>query len=429
MKVLGIETSCDECAAAVVEDGRKILSNRVATQIDWHRQYNGVVPEIASRIHTEWIRPVVREALQEAGLKKEDIDAVAVTNRPGLIGSLLVGVNFAKSFAYALGIPFVGVDHIRAHIYAAHLEREIPYPYIGLLVSGGNTILCEVRSFDDIIIRGATIDDAVGEAFDKVAKFYGFGYPGGVAVDRLAAKGDADAFVFPSPRLYKGNHPYDVSYSGLKNAVINQRLQFLRPGSADTPENIAASFQKRAVDILLKKLFRLCDDTGINRIVAGGGVAANSLLRKRVAEQKKREVIFPSLSLCGDNAAMVAGIGYHYLKRGDRDGLRLSASPRVDGFRKIIRKKVLFRINNSRRSFMAKFGKSDEFRYEIIRTLGEIPGDRKWKIRLNLISWNGSEPKYDIRPWSEDGNSMGKGISMSKEELLGLKKILDSVDW
>ena len=334
MKVLGIETSCDECAAAVVEDGRKILSNRVATQIDWHRQYNGVVPEIASRIHTEWIRPVVREALQEAGLKKEDIDAVAVTNRPGLIGSLLVGVSFAKSFAYALGLPFVGVDHIRAHIYAAHLEREIPYPYIGLLVSGGNTILCEVRSFDDIIIRGATIDDAVGEAFDKVAKFYGFGYPGGVAVDRLAAKGDADAFVFPSPRLYKGNHPYDVSYSGLKNAVINQRLQFLRPGSADTPENIAASFQKRAVDILLKKLFRLCDDTGINRIVAGGGVAANSLLRKRVAEQKKREVIFPSLSLCGDNAAMVAGIGYHYLKRGDRDGLRLSASPRVDGFRK-----------------------------------------------------------------------------------------------
>ena len=267
-------------------------------------------------------------------MKKEDIDGVAVTNRPGLIGSLLVGVNFAKSFAYALGIPFVGVDHIRAHIYAAHLEREIPYPYIGLLVSGGNTILCEVRSFDDIIIRGATIDDAVGEAFDKVAKFYGFGYPGGVAVDRLAAKGDADAFVFPSPRLYKGNHPYDVSYSGLKNAVINQRLQFLRPGSADTPENIAASFQKRAVDILLKKLFRLCDDTGINRIVAGGGVAANSLLRKRVAEQKKREVIFPSLSLCGDNAAMVAGIGYHYLKRGDRDGLRLSASPRVDGFRK-----------------------------------------------------------------------------------------------
>ena len=191
MKVLGIETSCDECAAAVVEDGQKILSNRVATQIDWHRQYNGVVPEIASRIHTEWIRPVVREALQEAGLKKEDIDAVAVTNRPGLIGSLLVGVSFAKSFAYALGLPFVGVDHIRAHIYAAHLEREIPYPYIGLLVSGGNTILCEVRDFDDIVIRGTTIDDAVGEAFDKVAKFYGFGYPGGVAVDRLAGKGDA----------------------------------------------------------------------------------------------------------------------------------------------------------------------------------------------------------------------------------------------
>lgn len=334
MKVLGIETSCDECAAAVVEDGRKILSNRVATQIDFHREYNGVVPEIASRIHTEWIRPVVREALSEAGLQKEDIDAVAVTNRPGLIGSLLVGVNFAKSFAYALGIPCVGIDHLRAHVYAAHLEQEIEYPYIGLLVSGGNTVLCEVHGFDDLIIRGTTIDDAVGEAFDKVAKFYNLGYPGGVAIDKLSREGDPESFVFPMPRLYKGDHPYDVSYSGLKNAVINQRLQFLRPGAEDTPANIAASFQKRAVDILLKKLFKLCDDTGIRRVVAGGGVAANSYLRQEIAVRKDLTVIFPSLKLCGDNAAMVAGIGWHYLTRGDADGLRLSASPRVGGFRK-----------------------------------------------------------------------------------------------
>lgn len=334
MKVLGIETSCDECAAAVVEDGRKILSSRVATQIDLHREYNGVVPEIASRIHTEWIRPVVGEALAEAGLRKEDIDAVAVTNRPGLIGSLLVGVNFAKSFAYALGIPCVGVDHLRAHVYAAHLEQDIEYPYIGLLVSGGNTVLCEVRGFDDLTVRGTTIDDAVGEAFDKVAKFYDLGYPGGVAVDKLSREGDPDAFVFPMPRLYKGDHPYDVSYSGLKNAVINQRHQFLRPDAADTKANIAASFQKRAVDILLKKLFKLCDDTGIKRVVAGGGVAANSYLRQELAGRKDLTVIFPSLKLCGDNAAMVAGIGWHYLKRGDADGLRLSASPRVGGFRK-----------------------------------------------------------------------------------------------
>lgn len=334
MKVLGIETSCDECAAAVVEDGRRILSNRVATQIDLHREYNGVVPEIASRIHTEWIRPVVAEALSEAGLKKEEIDAVAVTNRPGLIGSLLVGVHFAKSFAYALKIPCVGVDHLRAHVYAAHLEQDIEYPYIGLLVSGGNTVLCEVRGFDDLVIHGTTIDDAVGEAFDKVAKFYDLGYPGGVAVDRLAKEGDPEAFLFPVPRLYKGDHPYDVSYSGLKNAVINQRLQFIKPGAADTPANIAASFQKRAIDILLKKLFKLCDDTGIRRVVAGGGVAANSYLRKEIAERKDLTVIFPSLKLCGDNAAMVAGIGWHYLKRGDCDDLRLAASPRVGGFRK-----------------------------------------------------------------------------------------------
>lgn len=334
MKILGIETSCDECAAAIVEDGRKILSNRVATQIDLHREYNGVVPEIASRIHTEWIRPVVREALSEAGLQKEDIDAVAVTNRPGLIGSLLVGVNFAKSFAYALGIPCIGIDHLRAHVYAAHLEQEIEYPYIGLLVSGGNTVLCEVRGFDDLVVRGTTIDDAVGEAFDKVAKFYDLGYPGGVAVDKLSREGDPEAFVFPMPRLYKGNHPYDVSYSGLKNAVINQRSRFLRPDAVDSKANIAASFQKRAIDILLKKLFKLCDDTGIRRVVAGGGVAANSYLRREMAARKDLTVIFPSLKLCGDNAAMVAGIGWHYLKRGDADSLRLSASPRVGGFRK-----------------------------------------------------------------------------------------------
>lgn len=334
MKVLGIETSCDECAAAIVEDGRKILSNQVATQIDFHREYNGVVPEIASRIHTEWIAPVVEQAIADAGIKKEEIDGVAVTSRPGLIGSLLVGVNFAKSFAYALDLPIVGVDHMKAHVYAAHLEREIQYPYIGLLVSGGNTILCEVHGYDEMIVRGTTIDDAVGEAFDKVAKFYDLGYPGGVAIDRLSQDGDPNAFQFPSPRLYKGDHPYDVSYSGLKNAVINQRHLFLEKNAQDTPANIAASFQKRAVHILLKKLFKLCDDTGIRRVVAGGGVAANSLLRQEIAKQKELEVIFPSLKLCGDNAAMVAGLGYHYLKRGDRDDLTLSAQPRVKGFKK-----------------------------------------------------------------------------------------------
>lgn len=334
MRILGIESSCDECAAAVVEDGEKIISNVVATQIDFHKPFNGVVPEIASRLHTEWIMPVVQEALGQAGMKATDLDAVAVTNRPGLMGSLLVGLSFAKSFAWSLGIPFVGVDHVRAHLYAAHLNQKIEYPYIGLLVSGGHTIICKVENFEEITILGTTIDDAVGEAFDKVAKFYQLGYPGGVIIDQLAKEGDDSFFDFPSPSLHKGEHRYDVSYSGLKNAVLHQLESFRTKEGEYRVADIVASFQKRAVGILLKRLFRAVSDTSIHRVVAGGGVAANSYLRSELAKATDLEVIFPPLKLCTDNGAMIAGIGYHYLQRGG-DLLSTTASARVFGFRKV----------------------------------------------------------------------------------------------
>ena len=334
MKVLGIESSCDETAAAVVENGRTILSNIVATQIPFHEMYSGVVPEIASRKHTEWILPVVRRALDEAGMTVNDVDAVAATNRPGLMGSLLVGLTFAKTLAWSLGKPFIAVNHMLGHLYAAHLEQDIDYPYLGLLVSGGHSIICKVSNFDDIEVLGTTIDDAAGEAFDKVAKFYGFGYPGGVIIDKLAKNGNPAAAHFPMPRLDKGEHRYDVSYSGLKTAVINQIDSFWNTACEKTPENIAASFQETAVKILLSRLFKAVEDTGLKTIVAGGGVAANSRLRGMLAERSDIRCIFPSLKLCTDNGAMIAGVGYRYLQRGDTSPWNTTASARVSGFKR-----------------------------------------------------------------------------------------------
>ncbi|MDR1447176.1 MAG: tRNA (adenosine(37)-N6)-threonylcarbamoyltransferase complex transferase subunit TsaD [Treponema sp.] len=395
MKVLGIESSCDECAAAVVEDGRRILSNVVATQIPFHAEYNGVVPEIASRKHTEWIYAVAKEALDRAGAGVESIGGVAATAHPGLLGSLLVGLSFAKAFAWARNLPFIAVDHMLAHLYASRLELPgedgsgtlMPgvrpeYPFLGLLVSGGHSIICRVDDFDNITVLGASIDDAVGEAFDKVAKYYGFGYPGGAAIDRLAKQGDEGAFKFPMPKMGTHNracrnegsslkkedsspglrreyHRYDVSYSGLKTAVINQLEQFrvkaaptesgiVQPASGSLPlaggqgslpggihADIAASFQKTAVEILLRALFNAVEDTGLHTIVAGGGVAANSLLRARLAGRKDLVCVFPPPELCGDNGAMIAGLGYQYLSRGERSPLNVTASARVAGFRKI----------------------------------------------------------------------------------------------
>ncbi len=334
MRLLGIESSCDECAAAVVEDGRRILSNVVLSQVDFHKPYYGVVPEIASRKHIEWIQPVVQDALTQAGTPAEGIDAVAVTFRPGLIGSLLVGLSFAKGLAWALGKPLVGVDHILAHLYAPHLERDIAYPYLGLLVSGGHTIIARVESHDRIEVLGTTIDDACGEAFDKVAKHYDIGFPGGVAIDRLSRSGNPKAFHFPKPSLHKGEAFYDVSYSGLKTAVIHQSEQFWDGKSEKSLPNIAASFQRAAIDILVDRTLAAAEDTGLKRIVAGGGVAANSYLRERMAAAQGLEVIFPSLKLCTDNAAMVAGIGYHELREGKTADFSLNAEARVRMFKR-----------------------------------------------------------------------------------------------
>lgn len=335
MYVLGIETSCDECSAAVVEDGKNILSNVIATQIELHRPFDGVVPELASRLHTEWISQVASAAIRQAGIGLDDIGAIAATARPGLLGSLLVGLNFAKGMASVMGVPFIGIDHIRAHLYAPQIEHPLEYPYLGVLLSGGHTVICRVESYDSIEVLGTTVDDAIGEAFDKVAKHYGLGYPGGVMIDRLAQKGDPMAFKFSGPKMGASYNPYDISYSGLKTAVINQ-LDIFSTGKPATPENIAASFQRVAVGMLMKRVDKALKDTGLKRISAGGGVAANSLVRSslKAYEEKGYEVSFPSLKLCTDNGAMVAGLGYRYIADGVRSDFDLTASARVSAFKK-----------------------------------------------------------------------------------------------
>lgn len=334
MKVLGIESSCDETACAIVEDGKTILSNVVATQIPFHKIYKGVVPEIASRKHAEWILPVVKQALKEANLTLDDIDAIASTNRPGLMGSLLVGFTFAKTLAWATNKPFIAINHMLGHLYAAHLVNDIQYPYLGLLVSGGHSIICKVNNFDDLEILGTTVDDSVGEAFDKVSKFYGLGYPGGVVIDNLAKQGDAKAAHFPIPKLDENEHRYDVSFSGLKTAVIHQCDMFWNEGYEHSKENMCAAFQETAVKTLTGKLFKAVEDTGLTTVVAGGGVAANSRLREILAERKDINCIFPPLKLCGDNGAMIAGVAYHFLERGDRTGFDTTACARIPQFKR-----------------------------------------------------------------------------------------------
>ena len=340
MKVLGIETSCDECAAAVVEDGQIVLSNIVHSQIPFHAAYNGVVPEIAGRKHIEWIQAVVKEAVEKAGCGLDGIEGVAASFRPGLLGSLLVGLSFAKAFAWARKLPFIAVDHMLAHLYASSLDSNCPdarnpvpqYPFLGLLVSGGHSFICRADDFDDITVLGATIDDAVGEAFDKVSKHYGFGYPGGAVIDKLAKSGNSSAFNFPLPNI-KSKNVCDFSYSGLKTAVIHQLEQF-RVIKETADADIAASFQKTAVEILVRGLFKAVELTGIKTIAAGGGVAANSLLRIRLAERPGLECIFPPMEFCGDNGAMIAGIAYQYLARGETSPLSIAASARVKGLKR-----------------------------------------------------------------------------------------------
>lgn len=332
--VLGIETSCDECAAAVVRDGITILSNEIASQVEAHRPFAGVVPEIASRMHIEWIDTVVSRGLATAGIALEDVDALAVTYRPGLIGSLLVGVSYAKGLAIATSKPLVAVDHVRAHVYSPHMENEIEYPYIALLLSGGHTIVIDVHKLDDWEVLGTTVDDACGEAFDKVAKHFNMGFPGGVAIERLAEQGNVDTYHFPIPFLKNSRNPFDVSYSGLKTAVIHQREQFRAiRNESERIADIAASFQKTAIDIVVDQAIAAARWRKRKKIVAAGGVAANQYLRRRLNSEPGIQAFFPNMALCTDNAAMIAGLGYHVLHRDGPTDLTFSAEARVPGFR------------------------------------------------------------------------------------------------
>ena len=336
MYILGIESSCDETSAAVVlmEEGkREILSNIVASQIETHRLYGGVVPEIASRAHIEAISGITYEALERANLKIEDIDCIAVTSHPGLIGALLVGVNFAKSLSFAYGIPLVAVNHVKAHVAAAYLEySQLEAPFVSLVVSGGHTSFYNVTAPTEFIEIGGTRDDAAGEAFDKIGRVIGMPYPAGAAMDKLAYEGDSSAIKLPSPALIGDNA--DFSFSGLKTAALNYINSERQKGSEPNAADITASYTKVIVDAIVKKTDYIIKKHQPKRLVLAGGVAANSHIRKALEELcKKRGVEFcrPSLSLCSDNAAMVAAAGYFEYLDGNFADTSLNASANDDG--------------------------------------------------------------------------------------------------
>jgi N6-L-threonylcarbamoyladenine synthase len=317
MYLLGIETSCDETAAAIVRDGREVLSSVVHSQVDVHHIYGGVVPELASRKHIESILPVVEAAFTRAGLSPQSIEAVAATRGPGLVGALLVGFSWAKAYAYAKKLRFIGVNHLEAHVNSVFLEAEVPsFPFVALLVSGGHTSLYHVTDHTCMELLGQTRDDAAGEAFDKVAKMLDLGYPGGEVIDRLAREGNPERVKFPRPFVDKAT--FDFSFSGLKTAV--KRYLTEHPEEAvERQADIGAGFQEAVVDVLCDKLVRAAVEKKCRRVALVGGVAANSRLRQRLRRDGQRaglEVFIPSIELCGDNAAMVAAIGYHYLGQG-----------------------------------------------------------------------------------------------------------------
>lgn len=327
MKILAIESSCDETAAAVVEDGRKVLSSVVASQVEEHKLYGGVVPEIASRRHAEAIVPVVRQSLEQADVTLGNLDAIAVTYAPGLIGALLVGVNFAKGLSLSTGIPLVPTHHLRSHIASNYISnQELKPPFLCLVVSGGHSHIVMVEDYTKMKIIGKTRDDAAGEAFDKAARTMGMSYPGGIELDKVAESGNPLAFKLPRPVVHDA--PYDFSFSGLKTAVINLIHNSAQKGVEISKPDVCASFRYAVVDCLVTNFLKAAEDYNVNKLVIAGGVSANSLLRKTLQDEcAKRgyEFYMPDKSLCGDNAAMVGSQGYYEFLSGNVAGTDLNA--------------------------------------------------------------------------------------------------------
>lgn len=334
MKILALESSCDETSAAVVEDGRKVLSCKILSQIEMHKRFGGVVPEIASRAHIEAISSLTLDALSEAELRVDDLDAIAVTYRPGLVGALLVGVNFAKSLAYASHKPLIAVNHIRGHVAANYITHpDLKPPFLALVISGGHTSLMKVNSFTDYETVGITRDDAAGEAFDKIARVMGIGYPGGAIMDALAKKGNKNAIPFP--RATVKDAPYDFSYSGLKTAAVNYLHNAEQKGEEIKREDVAASFTSAICDTIENRLAHAIDDFNPPALVLAGGVSANSHIRETVsnlAKKKKIPLYLPDLALCGDNGAMIASQGYYEILAGKVADITLNANPVNDKF-------------------------------------------------------------------------------------------------